>query len=113
MTTHELKILPEYYRAVIERRKAFEIRRNDRNFQVGDELHLREHSGDGYERSMVALDVATIAQRQHKKLYRKNSVVEDRRKIASGKEAEYNAEIARRCLLSFLIAVVLAYYIFC
>lgn len=42
MTTHELKIWPEYFRPVIERRKTFEIRYNDRDFSVGDVLHLRE-----------------------------------------------------------------------
>lgn len=39
---HELKILPEYYRAVVERRKAFEVRKNDRPFAVGDSICLRE-----------------------------------------------------------------------
>lgn len=40
---HELKILPQYYRAVLERRKTFEVRKNDRNFQVGDSVCLREY----------------------------------------------------------------------
>lgn len=44
--THELKILPEYYRAVIERRKTFEVRKNDRNFKVGDKIRLREFDPD-------------------------------------------------------------------
>lgn len=40
---HELKIMPQYYRAVLERRKTFEVRKNDRNFQVGDSVYLREY----------------------------------------------------------------------
>ena len=40
---HELKILPEYYRAVVERRKTFEVRKNDRNFTVGDRVRLCEY----------------------------------------------------------------------
>jgi hypothetical protein len=38
----ELKISTKYFRAVYEQRKTFEIRYNDRNFQVGDWLLLRE-----------------------------------------------------------------------
>lgn len=40
---HELKIFPEYYRAVLERRKTFEVRKNDRDFKVGDAVALREY----------------------------------------------------------------------
>lgn len=39
--THELKILPEYYEAVKCGKKNFELRKNDRNYFVGDTLLLR------------------------------------------------------------------------
>lgn len=42
MKIHELKILPEYYNAVLTKIKQFEIRKNDRGFAVGDELILKE-----------------------------------------------------------------------
>jgi hypothetical protein len=39
---HKLKILPEYFNAVKEGTKTFEIRKNDRGFKVGDTLLLKE-----------------------------------------------------------------------
>jgi len=46
--THELKIRPDYFNAVFEGRKKFELRRNDRNFKIGDLLVLREWTESGY-----------------------------------------------------------------
>ncbi|MBR3961234.1 MAG: DUF3850 domain-containing protein [Clostridia bacterium] len=45
---HELKILPEYFYAVISGEKTFELRVNDRNFQKGDYLALNEYYGGKY-----------------------------------------------------------------
>jgi len=44
LTIHELKTLPEFYQPLVERKKNFEIRYDDRNFQVGDYLLLKEYS---------------------------------------------------------------------
>jgi ASC-1-like (ASCH) protein len=41
-TTHSLKCWPEYYERVADGRKKLELRYNDRGFQTGDVLHLRE-----------------------------------------------------------------------
>lgn len=41
MVKHELKIWPEYFDDVFHRRKNFEVRKNDRGYQVGDFIVLR------------------------------------------------------------------------
>ena len=42
MTTHKLKTLPHYFDAVWSGRKTFEIRFDDRGYQTGDTVALRE-----------------------------------------------------------------------
>lgn len=39
---HELRTWPSFFQAILDRRKTFEIRRNDRDFAVGDMLVLQE-----------------------------------------------------------------------
>lgn len=41
--THELKIWPQYYCRVADGSKTFELRKNDRGFQPGDVVNLREY----------------------------------------------------------------------
>ena len=42
-TTHTLKVLPQYFKSLKNGTKSFELRWNDRNFQVGDILILEEY----------------------------------------------------------------------
>lgn len=40
--THDLKIWPTYFERVLDGSKTFEVRVNDRGYQQGDEINLRE-----------------------------------------------------------------------
>ena len=59
MKTHELKCWPEFFLPVQAWKKVFEIRHNDRGFEVGDILWLREwdpttadYSGESVRRAI-------------------------------------------------------------
>ncbi len=43
MSNHDLKTWPEYFAALWNDSKTFEVRKADRDFQVGDTLTLREY----------------------------------------------------------------------
>lgn len=45
---HSIKVKPPYYSAIIEGKKNFELRKDDRNYQVGDVLYLCEFDGENY-----------------------------------------------------------------
>lgn len=47
MSSHQLKIQSKYFNDVVSGLKTFEIRKNDRNFKVGDILNLEEIQEDG------------------------------------------------------------------
>jgi glyoxylate utilization-related uncharacterized protein len=59
---HELKCLPEYFNEILEGRKKFEVRINDRDFRAGDFLVLREYSAQSeeYTGAVVARRVTYI-----------------------------------------------------
>ena len=40
MKLHNLKIKEEYFEAILQGRKTFELRKNDRDYQVGDLIHF-------------------------------------------------------------------------
>ncbi|EMK6918792.1 DUF3850 domain-containing protein [Vibrio cholerae] len=48
MANHQLKIKSEYLEAIIRGDKTFEIRKNDRDFKVGDRVMLIEEHGERY-----------------------------------------------------------------
>jgi len=60
--THNLKTWPKFFAMVRSGRKTFELRVNDRNFQVGDMLVLREWDPDEehYTGELVYKKVADV-----------------------------------------------------
>jgi len=45
---HKLKILPEYYDAVVNLDKQFELRKDDREYKVGDFIQFFEYENGEY-----------------------------------------------------------------
>lgn len=66
---HELKILPEYFEAVTSGRKQFEIRKNDRDYKVGDQLILKEWSQDNYTGDSYKAEITYITDYMQKNGY--------------------------------------------
>ena len=62
MTTHELKTWPEFFTAIVDGRKRFELRKDDRGFAVGDGLILKEWNPNtkSYTGSQVVVIVTYI-----------------------------------------------------
>jgi ASC-1-like (ASCH) protein len=57
---HELKILPEYYKAVKKGVKTYELRFDDRNYAVGDMLILREWKDGQYTGQQIAVTITHV-----------------------------------------------------
>lgn len=59
--THKLKILPEYFKAMLDETKTFEVRRNDRDYKVNDILMLKEWNKDkGYTGRWITAKISYI-----------------------------------------------------
>ena len=57
---HEMKILEQYYADVYSGAKTFELRKDDRNVQVGDTLLLREWTGQFYTGRQIPANVTYV-----------------------------------------------------
>lgn len=60
MNIHHLKIHPDYFNPVRLGVKTFEIRKNDRDFQVGDSLLLKEYANETFTGNMVKVLVTYL-----------------------------------------------------
>lgn len=58
--THKVKILPEYFNAVIDRNKNAEVRYNDRGYVDGDILVLEEWTGTYYTGFYVVRKIKAV-----------------------------------------------------
>jgi hypothetical protein len=66
---HELKILPEYFKQVKLERKLFEIRKNDRDFKVHNQVALREWTGTEYTGRWLEVEITYITDYEQKDGY--------------------------------------------
>ena len=57
---HELKIYPQYFDAILDGNKKFEIRKNDRNFKKGDNILLREWDNIKYSGRTIFAKITYI-----------------------------------------------------
>ena len=64
---HQLKTWVEYFEPIWDDEKKFEIRRNDRNFKVGDILYLMELDIDTHEYTgrMIQAEISYILELFH------------------------------------------------
>jgi hypothetical protein len=74
---HELKTLPSFYEPILHGLKRFEIRKNDRNFEVGDFLLLKEWDGDEYTGRELTFRVSYLTDFQQKSGYVVMGIVPD------------------------------------
>ncbi|WP_317944361.1 DUF3850 domain-containing protein [Sporosarcina saromensis] len=66
---HRLKIMPEYFKAVASKAKRFEIRKNDRDYKIGDGLLLREFKDDDYTGNEINAVITYMTDYEQKKGY--------------------------------------------
>ena len=60
MALHKIKILPQYYKATAAGNKHFELRKNDRNYQLNDYLQLNEFDGENYTGREITVYITYI-----------------------------------------------------
>jgi len=60
MAEHSLKTLTEYFNLQAEGLKPFEIRLNDRDYQVGDVLELLDYGDWGYTGGVLRVEVTCV-----------------------------------------------------
>jgi hypothetical protein len=57
---HELKILPNYFEDVMGGVKTFELRKYDRDYEVGDMITLKEWNDNHYTKRELFVEIVYI-----------------------------------------------------
>ena len=60
MKVHNLKIKPQYFKDVVSGIKTFEVRKNDRNFKVGDLMVLETYDNEKFTGDFVNTEITYI-----------------------------------------------------
>ena len=60
MKVHNLKIKPQYFKDVVSGIKTFEVRKNDRNFKVGDLMVLETYDNEKFTGGSVNTEITYI-----------------------------------------------------
>lgn len=60
MKLHILKIETCYFNDILSKRKTFEIRKNDRDYQLGDLIHFVHYNGDEFINSTEVFKITYI-----------------------------------------------------
>ena len=63
--THELKSWPRFFRPIVAGERTHELRRNDRDFRIGDRLRLREYDPDSETYTGSSCEAVITAMTSH------------------------------------------------
>lgn len=66
---HKLKIERNYHHDIIQGRKTFEIRKNDRGFGIGDVVLLRRYENNQYTGDNTLVEITYITDYEQKEGY--------------------------------------------
>lgn len=58
--THELKTVQPFFNDVMSGKKNFEVRKNDRDYKVGDYLKLKEWDGTNFTGNYITVRIKYI-----------------------------------------------------
>lgn len=64
--THDVKSWTRFFRPIVSGERVHELRRNDRDYRVGDRMHLREYDdvSDTYTGSYCEAAITSITSRE-------------------------------------------------